>query len=76
MTLGRAAAEGVAAGMLQQPHRLRALGNVRFAAGASVSQQHVLLPMLLPLPGLGEIHQLLRLKKKCRRRLGCLVWRL
>ena len=57
-------------------HRLRALGDVHFGAGQAVSLQHALLPMLLPLPGLGEIHQLLRLEKKCRRRLGCLVWRL
>ena len=76
MLLGSTPSKGVTAEMLQQPHRLRALGDVRFGASESVSLQHALLPMLLPLPGLGEIHQLLRLEKKCRRRLGCLVWRL
>ena len=76
MVIGSTPPKGVTAGMLQQPHRLRALGDVRFGAGEAVSLQHALLPMLLPLPGLGEIHQLLRLEKKCRRRLGCLVWRL
>ena len=76
MVLRSAPPKGVTAEVLQQPHRLRALGDIRFGASTAVDLQHALLPMLLPLPGLGEIHQLLRLKKKCRRRLGCLVWRL
>ena len=67
--LGRAAAEGVTARVLQDPNRFRS----RHRIGCQLRCQQRRLPLLLPAPGLGEGHQLLRLKKNCRMVLGALV---
>lgn len=69
MLLRRAAAEGVTARVLQDPNRFRS----RHRIGCQLGCQQRRLPLLLPAPGLGEGHQLLRLKKNCRMVLGALV---
>ena len=69
MLLRSAAAEGVTARVLQDPNRLWS----RLQIGCQLGCQQRRLPLLLPAPGLGEGHQLLRLKKNCRVVLGALV---
>ena len=60
MGFAGATSERVTTGVLQQPDGFG-------TAGSSWLRQQAFLPTPLPLPGLLERNELLRLKKKCRR---------